>query len=55
MKLRDAIIAYSKWTACVYGALIRQTIMPYDAFDKVQQLKKGLRAWIGEELLNTRL
>lgn len=50
--LRDAISEYSKWIAVVYGALVRQQIMPYDAFEKVQQLKAGLRAWIGPELLN---
>ena len=52
VKLKDAITEYSKWIAVVYGALVRQQITPFQAFEMVKQLKAGLRAWIGEELLN---
>jgi len=50
--LRDAISEYSKWIAVVYGALVRQQITPFQAFEMVKQLKAGLVVWVGDELLN---
>lgn len=53
--LRHAITEYSRWVAALWAASVRQTIYPDDTWIKLEQLKIGLRYWVGEDLLNKEL
>jgi hypothetical protein len=53
--LREAISEYTKWVAAVWSAGALHQIMPDDAYYMLDGLKRELRIWIGEELLNKEL